>query len=153
MTLAAGDYFPGAKVEYMKQGSTVAIAKGKLLQWDTSGDGWLACAASTAALGPYAVCVEATSTGATQVKVCYGGLVAVTGSGVIEPNDLCVPSTSTAGSVMTWAARSSNLANAMSEYRRPCGQMKASAENEGDGAIAGDTAAGDVFFMNLREGI
>lgn len=153
MTLAAGDYFPGAKIEYMKAGSTVAISKGALLMWDTSGDGWLKATATTTTYGPYAVCVEAMATGGTQVKVCYGGLVAVTGDGVIEPNDLLQPSTSTAGKVMVYTARTINVTNAITEFRRPVGQFKSASEDLGDGTIAVDAADADVVIINLREGI
>lgn len=150
MTIVAGDYFPGAKIEYMKAGSTVAIAKGALLSWDTSGDGWLLAPASTATLGPYAVCVEAMATGGTQVKVCYGGRVAVTGDGTLEPNDLLQPSTSTAGKCMLFAARTGTVTNAMSEYRRPCGRIISDNEDLGDGTIAVDSADNDVIIIELR---
>jgi hypothetical protein len=153
MTLAAGDYFPGAKIELMKAGSTVAIAKGALLMWDPTGDGWLLATATTTTFGPYAVAVEAMATGGTQVKVCYGGLVAVTGDGVIEPNDVLQPSTSTAGKVMLYTARTINLTTNATEYRRQCGQMKSSSEDEGDGSIATDSADADVIIINLREGL
>lgn len=148
MTLSAGDYFPGSKIEFMKQGSTVAIAKGTLLKWDTTGDGWLKVAGTTADLGPYAVCVEASSTGATQVLVCTRGFVAVNGDGTIEPNDLVMPSTSTAGKVMTYTARSASVAAAMSEGRRFVGRYIGH-EDEGDGTIATDGADAEVIIIDL----
>jgi hypothetical protein len=151
LTLAAGDYFPGAKIELMKAGSTVAIAKGGLLMWDSSGDGWLLATATTTTYGPYAVCVEAMATGGTQVKVCKGGLVAVTGDGTIEPNDLLQPSTSTAGKVMAYAARTINVTTASTEWRRACGQYKSDNEDLGDGTISVDSADADVVIIELRE--
>lgn len=153
MTLAAGDYFTGAKIELMKAGSTVAIAKGALLKWDPTGDGWLACSAGTAEYGPFAVCVEAMATGGTQVKVCSKGFVAVTGAGVIEPNDLLQASSSTATRVAVYAARTINVTTASTEHRRPVGRMVASAEDEGDGTIASDSAAADVVIIDLFGGV
>lgn len=153
MTLAAGDYYPDAKIELMKSGSTVAIAKGALLKWDPTGDGWLACSATTTEYGPFAVCVEAMATGGTQVKVATRGLVAVTGAGVIEPNDMLQASNSTATRVAVYAARTINVTTASTEHRRPVGRMVSSSEDEGDGIIATDSAAADVVIIELFGGV
>lgn len=155
MTLSAGDYFPGATIMYQEAGSTVAIAKGALLKWDTSGDGWITCSADTLEYGPFAVCVEAMSTGGTQVKVCTRGLVAATCSGALEPNDLLLPSSSTAGRVMVYAAQgisgatSNVIITAQSEFRRVVGRYISDNEDLGDGTIAVDAAAGDVVIIDL----
>lgn len=153
MVLAAGDYFPGAKIRLAKAATTVAIAKGKLLSWDATNDGFVLAPAATTTLGPYAVCVEAMATGGTQVKVCYGGLVCVTGDGVLEPDDILQPSTSTAGKVMVWSALTSNAANAHIQWRRPCGTFISDDEALGDGTLPVDSADNDVIIINLREGI
>jgi hypothetical protein len=153
MTLAAGDYFPeyGAKIRMAKAATTVAIPKGTLLSWDATNDGFVTAPAATTTYGPYAVAVEAMATGGTQVKVCYGGLVAVTGDGVLEPDDVLQPSTSTAGKVMLWSALTSNAANAHLQYRRACGTYWSDNEDLGDGTIPVDSADADVVLINLRE--
>jgi hypothetical protein len=153
MVLAAGDYFPGAKIRYVKAATTVAIAKGALLSWDASNDGFVLAPAATTTFGPYAVCVEAMATGGTQVKVCTGGYVAVTGDGVLEPEDVLQPSTSTAGKVMVWSALSTNATNAHLQWRRHCGTYISDSEALGDGTLPVDSADADVVIINLREGL
>lgn len=149
MTLAAGDYFPSAEIMYYKAATTVAIAKGALLKNDNTNDGWVACSAGTTEYGPFAVCVEAMATGGTQVKVCTRGKVAAVGAGVIEPGDLLQASSSTAGRVAVYAARTINVTTASTEWRRPVGQYISDSEDLGDGTIAVDSAAADVVIINL----
>lgn len=149
MTLAAGDYFPGASIEVGKAGSTVAIAKGALLINDATNDGWIIAPASTTALGPFAVAVEAMATGGTEVVVCTRGKVAAVGSGVIEPNDLLQPSVSTAGRVAVYLARTINVTTAASEHRRPCGRYLTDDEDLGDGTNPNDSAAAGVVIIDL----
>lgn len=149
MTLAAGDYFPGAEISLGKAGSTVAIAKGAVCINDATNDGWIIAPATTTAFGPYAVCVEAMATGGTQVKVCTRGKVAVVGSGVIEPNDLLQNSVSTAGRVAVYLARTINVTTAASEHRRPLGRYISDNEDLGDGTLPVDSAAADVVIIDL----
>jgi hypothetical protein len=116
---------------------------------DATNDGWIIAPATTTALGPYAVCVEAMATGGTQVKVCTRGKVAVVGSGVIEPNDLLQASVSTAGRVAVYLARTINVTTAASEHRRKVGRYIATSEDLGDGTIAVDSAAGNTVIIDL----
>lgn len=155
MTLAAGDYFPGAHIERAKAGSTVAIAKGLLLKWDRSGDGWITTSAAADELGPFAVAVEAMATGGTQVTVCTRGYVAVTADEVLEPNDLVQASDSTAGQVDKFvtatidAAATDDIKRARDEDARKVGRYITDNEDLGDGVLAVDAADGDVVIIDL----
>lgn len=152
MVLAAGDYYTDATVEYVKAGTTVAISKGALLKHDTSNGGYVACSAGTAEFGPFAVCVEAMATGGTQVKVVTKGKVAVTCSGAPKPSVALVASSSTAGRVMAYAARTINVTTASTEWRRKAGRMVSDDEALGDGSLPVAASAGDVIIMELGGG-
>src|SRR5689334_3788277 len=118
MTLVAGDYFGNAEVKRVKQGTTVAIAKGALLMVDTSNGGFILATAATTAFGPYAVAVSATATGSTMVNACVGGLVCVQTTKDTKPNLLLQPSISTAGRVQPYTARTINLTTDATEFKR-----------------------------------
>lgn len=151
MTLAIGDYFPGAKTKMLKAGSTVAITKGHLLIYDSSNGGYIKATATTTTLGPYAVCVEAMATGGTQVLACVGGDVAVETTNAVKPGQRLQASTSTAGKVMAYAARTINVTTASTEAFRVVGTMWSDNEDLGDGTLPVDAAANDVVIIRLRE--
>ena len=78
MTVVAGDYLVGAKIIVGAKGTSAAIAKGDLLQADTTNHVWVTCPASADNVGPFGVAAEAQATADAVVKVIIEGSVYVT---------------------------------------------------------------------------
>lgn len=157
MTLAAGDYFPGAKIRHVKQGTTTAIAKGLVTRWDQTNDGYTVESADASILGPFAVCVIASSAGATQFTACVKGEVAVTADGTIEPYDLVQMSSSTDGQVITFATATvdgagTDVIKAVRDNDARIVGQYIGKEGTGDGVIVADASDGDVIMIDLFEG-
>lgn len=154
MTFSAGDYFGNAAVRRVKAGTTVAITKGQLLMVDTTNGGFIASTTTTTTFGPYAVAVSAMATGGTMVNACVAGLVCVQTTQDVKPNLLLQPSTSTAGRVMKYAARTINLTTDASEYKRQCGTYLTNSESKADGLTVAATAGStNVILIDLRRGL
>jgi len=154
LTFTAGDYFGNAEIKRVKQGTTVAISKGTLLMVDTTNGGFIAATATTTTFGPYAVAVSATATGAMMVNACVGGLICVQTTQDVKPNLLLQPSTSTAGRVMKYAARTINVTTDATEFKRPCGTYVTNSESKADGTTVAATAGStNVIMIDLRRGL
>ena len=152
MTLALGQWFGDATIRYLKAGTTVAIAAGDLLMQDTTNGGFIKATATTTTFGPYAVAVSAMATGGTQVKACTRGLVCVQTTQDCKPNLMLQPSTSTAGRVMKYAARTINVTTDATEWKRPCGMMMTASESLGDGSVPTTAASTSKVIIDLRSG-
>lgn len=155
MTLAAGDYLPGAIIKYVKNGGASAVTKGVVMRQDTSNDGYSVESADASILGPFVVCVEAAASSATQVLVAMHGTVAVTADGTIEPYDVVQMSASTDGQVIAYAESTitatptqADVQEAMREDARKVGTYVGK-EGTGDGVIVADAADGDVILVDL----
>src|SRR5436190_302522 len=110
MTVVAGDYLPGAKIIVGAKGTSAAIAKGDLLQCDTTNHVWVTCPATINQVGPFGVAAEAQATADAVVKVIIEGSAYMTANGVIHAPHYVGNDTAIAGRVIEYISDVSSAA-------------------------------------------
>lgn len=167
MPVAAGDYLQGAELisePKATSGGIATIAIGDVLSVDVTHV--YRTAPTSAALGPFRVCVGKTGpipapvVSDTTVSAVKKGVVYVTADGTINPGDLVTPNgVTTAGRVITYVATSvatgttpnaGDVVAARDEFRRVCGTYLGHENEGGFSAPATAAAQGDIIRIELR---
>ena len=99
----AGGYEPGAYILQLQKASSGAIARGVVVDLNTSTNVWRTAPTSGAA-GKFGVCTKAAADGELVLDVCLKGVVYLTSDGTIQPGRRVIVSATTAGQVIQYAA-------------------------------------------------
>ena len=98
----AGGYEPGAYILQLQKASSGAIARGVVVDLNTSTNVWRT-APTTGSSAKYGVCTKTAADGELVVDVCLKGVVYLTADGVIEPGRKVQVSGTTAGQIVQYA--------------------------------------------------
>lgn len=159
MTLAAGDYVEGATLLVVKKATGATRTKGLVCKWDPSGDGMIEASAAVdqESQSGWAVTAANALSGDTTFTVVADGIVAVTADGTIEPGDPVMCSSSTAGQVVTYTARSitatptqTDVEEARDEWATVVGTYLGHEDEVNSNSVPTDAADGDVIYIKLR---
>jgi hypothetical protein len=149
MTVVAGDYVVGAKIITAKKSTSAAIAKGDLVQCDTTNHVFITCPATINQVGPFGVAAEAQATADTFVKVIIEGSAYVTAGGVIHAPHYVANDTGTAGRVIEYISDVSTAALGGINATKIVGMYEGH-ENEGSTAsLPTDTVSTDIIRIRL----
>jgi hypothetical protein len=149
MTVVAGDYIPGAKIVVVPKSTSAAIAKGDLLQGDTTNHVWITCPTTINSVGPFGVAAEAQATADTFVKAIIEGSAYVTADGAIRSGHYVVNGTNTAGKVGEYISDVSTAALAGINATKIVGLYEGH-ENEGTtGSLPTAAALNDIVRIRL----
>src|SRR6266487_2630030 len=149
MTVVAGDYLPGAKIIVAPKGTSAAIAKGDLLQGDTTNHVWVTCPTTINSVGPFGVAAEAQATADAFVKVIIEGSVYVTADMTVRSGHYVVNGVVTAGRVGEYISDVSTAALAGINATKIVGLYEGH-ENEGTlGSAATQAVVTDIMRIRL----
>jgi|SRR5215831_1879877 len=149
MVVVAGDYLPGATIITGPKGGAAAIAKGDIVNLDSTNHVWVSVPAVAAQIGPFGVAAAAAATADTTVSVIVEGRAYVTADGVIRPVHYVMNSASTVGRAIEWVSDVSAAGPAGVNSLKVIGQYEGH-ENEGtQKTVPTNTAATDVVRITL----
>jgi hypothetical protein len=148
----AGDYEPGALNMELRKKTGAATVKGQVLSTDAS-TGGLVTAPNSGALGPFYVAVRSGASADTIQNAGVEGIYYLVADGAIHPNQLVMPSTTTAGRVIAYAATGSPTAGtATTEFRMICGTYLGKVDENDGKTVATDAAQGDIIRVSFEGG-
>ncbi len=151
MTVSAGDYLPGSKIIVGTKGTSAAIAKGDLLQCDTTNHVWVTCPTTINSVGPFGVAAEAQATADAFVKVIIEGSAYLTADGVIHHPHYVANSTTTAGRIIEYISDVSTAALAGINATKIVGVYEGH-ENEATlGSAPTNSASADIIRVTDSE--
>lgn len=150
-----GDYesAPGQYIVYTEPKAAAIITKGDVCSRDGSGD-WIE--ASSGDVGPFGVAVKSKAAADPDLPILTEGTVIVRADGAIKRGAYVIPSTSTDGEVVEYAASSaggtpsqSDVNAAGSNWNTVVGRYIGKPGEVGPGELATDAADGDLILIRL----